>query len=210
MDQQFWDDMYGETEQRFSGLPNDALVAEVTGMTPGQALDLGCGEGADAYWLAEHGWQVTAVDISKVAIERASAGHPEISWQQADIAVTPMPARSFDLVSAHYFPIAHEPDHATVRGLLESVAPGGTLLFVAHDPAEFPEPGEHPHGEEAHQHEQQGHQHRFDPYAYYLPADIRGLLDDKWTVEVDERRDRNRPAAAHQIKDLVLRVRRAN
>src|SRR5690606_10836325 len=114
MDQQFWDDMYSETEQRFSGLPNDALVAEVTGMAPGQALDLGSGEGADAYWLAERGWQVTAVDISKVAIERTSAGHPEISWRQADITATPLPARSFDLVSAHYFPIAHESDHATV------------------------------------------------------------------------------------------------
>lgn len=203
MDQQFWDDMYSETEQRFSGLPNDALVAEVTGMAPGQALDLGSGEGADAYWLAERGWQVTAVDISKVAIERASAGHPEISWRQADITATPLPARSFDLVSAHYFPIAHESDHATVRGLLESVAPGGTLLFVAHDPAEFPEPDENVH-------EQERHGPRFDPYAYYLPADILGLLDDQWTVQVDERRDRNRPAAGHQVKDLVLRLQRAN
>ncbi|NKY37300.1 class I SAM-dependent methyltransferase [Nocardia speluncae] len=203
MDQQFWDDMYGETEQRFSGLPNDALVTEVTGMTPGQALDLGCGEGADAYWLAERGWQVTAVDISKVAIERASAGHPEISWRHADIAVTPLPSRSFDLVSAHYFPIAHEPGHATVRGLLDSVAPGGTLLFVTHDPTEFP-------AQEQHSHAQEGHQHQFDPYAYYLPADILGLLDDQWSVQVDERRDRNRPAAGHQIKDLVLRLRRAH
>ncbi|MGI5221525.1 class I SAM-dependent methyltransferase [Nocardia sp. CA-290969] len=196
MDQQFWDDMYGETEQRFSGLPNDALVTEVTGMSPGQALDLGCGEGADAYWLAEQGWQVTAIDISKVALERAAAGHPEISWQQGDITVTPLPARSFDLVSAHYFPIAKEADHATLRGLLEAVAPGGTLLFVTHDPTEMPAPEDHPH--------------QFDPYAYYLPADIVPLLDEQWTVEVDDIRDRNRPAAGHQIKDLVLRLRRAH
>ncbi|MFI5715480.1 class I SAM-dependent methyltransferase [Nocardia sp. NPDC051750] len=196
MDQQFWDDMYGETEQRFSGLPNDALVTEVAGMAPGQALDLGCGEGADAYWLAEQGWQVTAVDISKVAIERASAGHPEIAWQQADITVTPLPARSFDLVSAHYFPIEKEPDHATLLGLLDTVAPGGTLLFVTHDPTEMPAPEEHPH--------------HFDPYAYYLPVDIVPLLDDRWTVEVDDKRDRNRPAAGHQVLDLVLRVRRVS
>lgn len=231
MDQQFWDEMYSETEQRFSGLPNDALVAEVTGMTPGRVLDLGCGEGADAYWLAERGWQVTAVDISKVAIDRASAGHPEITWQHADIAVTPPPARSFDLVSAHYFPIEHEPGHTTVRGLLESVAPGGTLLFVAHDPTEFPAPEDHPagpeahahgpethaggpevhaHGTEAHAHGPDAQRHRFDPYAYYLPADIVGLLDDRWTVQVHELRDRNRPAAGHQMKDLVLRLQRAH
>ncbi|MEV0105756.1 class I SAM-dependent methyltransferase [Nocardia sp. NPDC050799] len=209
MDQQFWDDMYGESEQRFSGLPNDALVAEVTGMAPGQALDLGCGEGADAYWLAEHGWQVTAVDISQVALDRAAAGHPEISWQRADITVTPMPARSFDLVSAHYFPIVHETDHATVRGLLEAVAPGGTLLFVAHDPTEFPPREEHSH-EGGHAHEGDGPSPRFDPYDFYQPAEIVELLGDGWTVEVDERRDRNRPAAGHQIKDLVLRARRVN
>lgn len=196
MDQQFWDDMYGESEQRFSGLPNDALIAEVSGMKPGRALELGCGEGADAYWLAEQGWQVTAVDISQVALDRAAAGHPEISWRRADITVTPMPAQSFDLVSAHYFPIAHEPGHDTLRALLAAVAPGGTFLFVAHDPTEFPEPEEHPHG--------------FDPYAYYQPAEIVALLDDRWTVETDERRDRDRPAAGHQIKDLVLRVRRAD
>src|SRR5690606_13339232 len=62
MDQQFWDEMYGSREQLFSGLPNDVLVAEVSGLTPGQALDVGCGEGADARWLAEHGWNATAVD----------------------------------------------------------------------------------------------------------------------------------------------------
>ncbi|MEU4313254.1 class I SAM-dependent methyltransferase [Nocardia sp. NPDC024068] len=195
MDQQFWDDMYSENGQKFSGLPNDALVAEVTGMTPGRVLDLGCGEGADAYWLAEQGWQVTAVDISQVALDRAAAGHPEITWKRADITTDPLPAGSFDLVSAHYFPIEHETEHVTVRGLLDAVAPGGTLLFVSHDPAEFPPPHEH--------------EHHFDPYAFYAPAEIRALLGDGWTVEVDDRRDRNRPAAAHQIKDLVLRARRA-
>lgn len=196
MDQQFWDEMYSGSEQRFSGLPNDALVTEVTGMTPGRALDLGCGEGADAYWLAGQGWQVTAVDISQVALDRAAAGHPEITWQRADIAAAPMPKGSFDLVSAHYFPIAHESGHATVRGLLDAVAPGGTLLFVAHDPTEFPPRHEN--------------EHDFDPYDFYQPSEIVALLGDGWTVEVDDRRDRNRPAAGHQIKDLVLRVRRAD
>ncbi|WP_327148495.1 class I SAM-dependent methyltransferase [Nocardia sp. NBC_01329] len=195
MDQQFWDDMYSGSDQHFSGLPNDALVTEVTGMTPGRVLDLGCGEGADAYWLAEQGWQVTAVDISQVALDRAGAGHPEIAWQRADITVAPMPAGSFDLVSAHYFPIAHQSDHATVRGLLEAVAPEGTLLFVSHDPTEFPPREENPHG--------------FDPYDFYQPSEIAGLLGDEWTIEVEDRRDRNRPAAGHQIKDLVLRARRA-
>ncbi|MGW0180992.1 class I SAM-dependent methyltransferase [Nocardia sp. NPDC003345] len=196
MDQQFWDDMYSGEEQKFSGLPNDALVTEVTGMTPGRVLDLGCGEGADAYWLAERGWQVTAVDISQVALDRAaSPGHPDITWQRADITTDPLPASAFDLVSAHYFPIERDNAHAAVRVLIDAVAPGGTLLFVGHDPTEFP-----PHHE---------NEHNFDPSAFYTPGEVRALLGDEWTVEVDDRRDRNRPAAGHQIKDLVLRARRA-
>ena len=144
------------------------------------AVEIGAGEGRHALWLAGRGWQVTAVDISQVALDRAAAGHPEISWQRADITRTPMPARSFDLVSAFYFPIVHETDHATVRGLLEAVAPGGTLLFVAHDPTEFPPRDEHAH-EGGHSHEGDGPSPRFDPYEFYQPSEIVELLGDGWT-----------------------------
>lgn len=69
---QSWDAMYRSRDQVFSGAPNPVLVSEVTGLPPGQALDVGCGEGADALWLARRGWQVTAVDISQVALRRAA------------------------------------------------------------------------------------------------------------------------------------------
>lgn len=68
MDAQHWDDMYRSRDHVFSGSPNPVLVGEVTGLTPGRALDAGCGEGADALWLARQGWQVTAVDISATAL----------------------------------------------------------------------------------------------------------------------------------------------
>ncbi|WP_280271198.1 class I SAM-dependent methyltransferase, partial [Nocardia wallacei] len=73
MDAQFWDERYGSRDLLFSGEPNAVLVTEVAGLPPGQALDVGCGEGGDARWLAGRGWQVTAVDISRVALERAEA-----------------------------------------------------------------------------------------------------------------------------------------
>jgi 2-polyprenyl-3-methyl-5-hydroxy-6-metoxy-1,4-benzoquinol methylase len=72
MDAQFWDDMYGSRARLFSGNPNGVLVTEVSDMVPGQALDIGCGEGGDALWLARRGWKVTALDISRTALERAA------------------------------------------------------------------------------------------------------------------------------------------
>lgn len=72
MDAAFWEEMYRGSDQVFSGNPNGVLVAEVADLPPGQALDVGCGEGADALWLAQRGWQVTAVDISWTALRRAA------------------------------------------------------------------------------------------------------------------------------------------
>ena len=93
--QEFWDARYGATDQVWSGNPNPRLVEHVADLTPGTALDVGCGEGADAIWLAARGWQVTAIDVSPVALERvanraAEAGEQiaaRITWQQADVLV---------------------------------------------------------------------------------------------------------------------------
>lgn len=69
--EQFWEERYRQSERVWSGEPNSAVVAETAGLSPGRALDLGCGEGADAIWLAAHGWNVTGVDVSATAVERA-------------------------------------------------------------------------------------------------------------------------------------------
>jgi SAM-dependent methyltransferase len=71
VDAQSWEDIYRSVKMVFSGAPNGVRVAEVTDLTPGRALDVGCGEGADALWLADHGWEVTAVDLSATGVERA-------------------------------------------------------------------------------------------------------------------------------------------
>lgn len=93
-DAELWDERYRESHRIWSGKPNAALVREVEGLAPGRALDLGCGEGADAVWLAREGWQVTATDISRVALDRAAehaadAGVADrIDWQFHDLGVS--------------------------------------------------------------------------------------------------------------------------
>ncbi|MCI2418426.1 class I SAM-dependent methyltransferase [Saccharopolyspora sp. K220] len=194
--QQTWDELYLSRDQLFSGAPNGVLVTEVTDLPPGQALDVGCGEGADALWLARLGWLVTAADISRVALQRAAAADTtgRVAWTRSDLTATPPPAGAFDLVSAQYFPLQHQPDHTALRGLLAAVAPGGTLLIASHDPADLPPDRDH----------------GFDPNDYYLPADIARFLDDNWTVQVHETRPRTAPAPAgtHHAHDIVLRAQR--
>lgn len=198
MDAQYWDERYRSRDRLYDGEPNEALVAEAAGLQPGQALDVGCGEGADAIWLARHGWQVTAVDISRTALERAAAAAGDvagrIAWARADLTATPPPVAAFDLVSVQFFPLPRRPGHTALRALLSAVAPGGTLLFVSHDLSGLPaRPG-------------------FDPADYYAPADIAGFLDDAWTVQADETRPRTSPtpAGAHHshTHDIVLKAQR--
>ncbi len=134
----FWDELYGKQERVWSGNPNAILVGKVTGLTSGTALDLGCGEGADAIWLAQQGWRVTAVDVSQTALRRAE-GHAEsaavsknIDWQQHDLTFS-FPDGSFDLVSAQFLhsPVDF-PRERILRTAAGAVAPGGRLLVVGH------------------------------------------------------------------------------
>ncbi len=196
MDAQSWDNRYRRRDQLFSGLPNGVLVSEVTDLPPGRALDVGCGEGADALWLTEHGWQVTAIDISPVALERAAArtaGITPVTWTRADLTTTAPPADAFDLVSAQYFPLPHQPEHTALRGLLAAVAPGGTLLVASHNLADLPPDNDH----------------GLDPGQYYHPEDIARLLTDDWTILVNETRPRAAPApeGTHHTHDTVTVLR---
>ena len=196
MDQRFWDEKYLTQDQLWSGAPNGVLVVEAADLSPGQALDLGCGEGGDALWLAGRGWLVTAVDISRVALERAAAAASEtkVCWTHGDITVSPPPAGAFDLVSALYFPLPRSAP-AALQSLLAAVAPGGTLLVVGHDL-------------------DSSHDHHIDPAidpgAYYRPDEIAELRDGAWTVRVDETRPRVSPAppGSGHVNDIVLKARK--
>jgi 2-polyprenyl-3-methyl-5-hydroxy-6-metoxy-1,4-benzoquinol methylase len=137
-----WDDRYSSAEQVWSANPNPQLVAEVVGLPPGTAFDVGCGEGGDVIWLAHHGWRVCGADFSAKGLARA-ARHAEeagladrIDWRQVDARNFTADGRLFDLVTSHYL---HAPDGGMVevtKRLAEAVAPGGHLLVVGHAPSE--------------------------------------------------------------------------
>ena len=109
------------------------LVTEATGLTPGRAIDIGSGEGADAFWLAQQGWQVTGVDIATNALDTARA-HAEsfdpvaaarIDWQQHGVTTWAPEPRSFDLVSVQFMHLSRPIIATMFRSLAAAVAPGG-------------------------------------------------------------------------------------
>lgn len=125
----------------WSGRVNPRLAELAAELPPGRALDLGCGEGADALWLAERGWDVVAVDVSATALRRASEAASarklasRITFERHDLNKT-FPQGMFDLISAQYF---HSPAHldrdSVLRRAADRVNPGGVLLIVDHGAA---------------------------------------------------------------------------
>lgn len=137
--EEFWQDFYRSRGQVWSGRPNVRLVEVARDLEPGTALDLGCGEGGDAVWLAGRGWRVTAVDVAPAALERvrehaAQAGVAVVT-ERHDLAQS-FPEGSFDLVSACFFQSPLElPREEVLRRAAAAVAPGGMLLVVDHGSA---------------------------------------------------------------------------
>lgn len=136
--QQFWNELYEKRDQIWSGRANAPLIDAVASLKPGTALDLGCGEGGDAVWLALQGWQVTATDVSDVAIKRSKALAKEhgvedkITFEQHDLTVS-FPAGEYDLVSAQYLqsPIEFK-RHEVLQKAASVVAVSGILVIVEH------------------------------------------------------------------------------
>lgn len=132
-----WDARYDRDELIWTAEPNRFLVAETEELAPGRALDLACGEGRNAVWLATRGWSVTAVDFSGVALDKAArlaaAQGVDVERVRADLRDYEPDAGRFDLVAVFYLQLP-DPDRVVVlRRAATAVAPGGTLLVVAHD-----------------------------------------------------------------------------
>ncbi|NYF98322.1 class I SAM-dependent methyltransferase [Janibacter cremeus] len=183
-DKEYWDQRWQDPGHRESSMrtnpPNPHLVAETGSLTPGSALEAGCGAGAEAIWLAEQGWQVTAVDVAAEALAKASRRAAEhdvdgIRWVEADLS-TWTPEGTFDLVTTHY---AHPsiPQLDFYQRLAEWVAPGGTLLLVGHLHRTGHDGDGHDH---AHEH---GHGHGGDHHAHdnHPPAAASVRADDAAT-----------------------------
>lgn len=192
-----WQKRYSP-EPVWSGHPNAALVAEVDDLPPGTAVDVGCGEGADAVWLAGKGWQVTAFDVADAALERgreaATAAGVEVDFKLGGLLNVELPAESFDLVITCYPALLRSPERLAETELLGLVAPGGRLLMLAHADID----------------REQAIEHGFDPDDYLDPSDLLAAAETGWTVERNEQRPRtiNSGAGAGHHADLILLLRR--
>ena len=195
-----WDERYSEREgAMWSGRPNGRLLAEVADLAPGRALDVGCGEGADAIWLARSGWTVTAIDISEVALSRAREAAElvgaAVEWVCGDTLQSSFPPGSFDLVSMQYPALPKAAGEAATRRLLDTVCPGGLLLAVFHDLDD--------------EHREHMKSRGFDPADYVGADDLVQLLGDDFTVELHAVEPRIDPPPDNpHIADIVLRIRR--
>ncbi len=199
----FWEDRYAGSDRVWSGKVNRVLADVAAALAPGRVLDLGCGEGADVVWLAQHGWQATGIDISPTAIARATAaaeaaglndGHAQ--FLTADL--TTLPGGDYDLVCASFL---HSPVDLARQDILRQattrVAPGGRLLITSH--AASPTWADVP----------AGHQHRFlNPEEELTQLD---LDPEGWEVIHAETRPRETTTPAGEpatLDDVVVLIRR--
>jgi 2-polyprenyl-3-methyl-5-hydroxy-6-metoxy-1,4-benzoquinol methylase len=195
-----WEERYAGGGQVWSGDPNDQLVTEASRLTPGTALDVGCGEGGDVVWLAQQGWTVTGADFSANGLARAAAHADEAGvgdrtdWWQVDARELDASGRTWDLVTTHFL---HPPDGqmvGVVRRLATAVAPGGHLLVVAHAP------GDHLFA----------HHPESERKAMLLAEELLPALPDDFEALVVEQRPRTvtREGRTFDIDDSTLLARR--
>lgn len=195
MDARDWDRRYAEKELVWSAGPNRFLVAEAAELPPGRALDLACGEGRNALWLAGRGWDVTAVDFSAVAVEKgrqiAAQRGLELDWTVADLLAYAPEPQSYDLVILFYLQLAAGELRPVVEKAARAVAPDGTFLLVAHDSRNLTEGWGGPQ----------------DPAVLYRPEDVVAALDG---LEVERAEAVLRPVeeAGATAVDALVRARR--
>ncbi|KRA38044.1 MULTISPECIES: class I SAM-dependent methyltransferase [unclassified Nocardioides] len=200
-----WNERYSGSGRVWSGKPNQRLVEQARDLDPGTALDVACGEGGDAIWLARQGWDVTAVDVSEVALEKV-ATHAEDAGVSARLRIglydalhDPRPAgrHTFDLVTVSFLHVPVPDFDDIYRGIAEAVAPGGRLLVTAHHPHDVDSGVRHSHGPGL----------LFEPERVLEALEV-GAADSPWTVEVAETQDREQvmPEGPMKVRDTVVRL----
>ena len=132
-----WNARYAAADLLWTADPNRLFAAEVEGLEPGRALDVACGEGRNAVWLAERGWRVTGIDFSDVALAKgarlAESRGVEVEWVVADVVAHELGTQVFDLVAVLYLQLPHAELTRVLRSAAAALAPGGTLVVIGHD-----------------------------------------------------------------------------
>ena len=135
--QQKWNKRYAASGLVWSAGPNALFASEIADLVPGKALDVGCGEGRNAIWLAEQGWEVTAIDFAEEGIAKAVRIAEKkaltVNWMVSDIAE--MSPAQFDLVAVLYFHTGPDERLMWFPKVVDCVSPAGTLIYIGHDPA---------------------------------------------------------------------------
>jgi SAM-dependent methyltransferase len=194
MDASTWDERYRGADLVWGAPPNRWVAEELSDATPGRALDLACGEGRNALWLAAQGWHVTAVDFSAVAIGKGRELDRRglVTWVEGD-ATTYVASPEVDLALLCYLQLAATERRLAVRAAAASLAPGGVLLVIAHDTRNLTE------GTGGPQH----------PDVLYTAADVAADLDGSGlTVERAGEVLRPVEGADRRAIDALLRARR--
>lgn len=201
-DREFWEDRYRSAPQVWSGRPNPQLVDEVGALAPGRALDVACGEGGDALWLAGGGWAVTAVDLAQTALDRVEAAAaqagPEVAarvrTERVDIATWEAGDGGYDLVTTHFLHLPPAVRALAFARMARAVAPGGTLLVVAHHASDLRTTVGRPDL----------------PELFFDPEEVVAALDpEAWDVPVAEARPRTATDPDGReitIRDTVVRA----
>jgi SAM-dependent methyltransferase len=192
-----WNVKHGEGALLFGAEPNRFLVAEVAELSPGRALDLACGSGRNAVWLAARGWQVTGVDFSDVALEQARAlaaeREVEVEWLEGDLLEWEPADRAYDLVVVLYLQVPAAERRRILARAAAAVAPGGTLLVVGHDLENL----------------NRGHGGPKDPRVLFTPDEVAAELDG---LEIEKAERVLRPVETDQGEvqaiDALVRARR--
>jgi SAM-dependent methyltransferase len=136
---QRWNERYAATGLTWSAGPNELFAELAADIPPGRALDVATGEGRNALWLAGQGWQVDAIDFSNVGIDKgrqiAAERSLEINWIVADVNTHEFETAVYDLVTVLYLHTSAEERAGWLPALIQSVRPGGQLIYIGHDPA---------------------------------------------------------------------------
>ena len=199
MEREDWNRRYEGTELLWTAQPNRFLVAEVASMAPGSALDVGCGEGRNAVWLAKQGWSVTGVDFSDVGLDKArrlaEAEGVSVEWVLADVRTYQPAVGAHDLVVVLYLHLPEAERRRVHAQAASALRPGGMLLVVGHDATNLTE----------------GYGGPQDPSVLFTPDDVAGdLAGLTITLTILKAERALRPVAAegreHTAIDAVVRA----